>query len=526
MASEAWKYFKIDPNNDQYARCTICDKLVSRGGSSKTTSNLWKHLQTHKKRGQKLDDKPLNRPKPRSQPVLNISGPSDLITSGATGTLDAFFKPQAENIPTLPGNVSTVEIDSEECDDPADLSCLSVDIGENLDLYRPTTSGSQQSVSTLSPISKTSATSPDLSLISPNSETQKSPASYPKLIKLKDRTKQITLEGIIDRVSKFSTNDDRAKKINNLIAEMICIDLQPFSIVENKGFLRLLSHLEPRYTVPSRKTFSNKILNEMYSKLSREVKSELEESKYVAITTDMWTSVAQNDYMAVTAHFYKEETNALTLTHRCLDVVPFPEISHTGDNILDFLRSVFKEWGIIEKVIGVVRDNGADITAALNRSNFEAFPCVAHTLQLVIKDGFIDNAKISNLIKKSRKLVGSFKHSAKNTKMLKAVQLQLGIPAHRMVQDEPTRWNSTYYMLKRLLEQKDAIVILSTKADININLIEMTAEDWKTMKFAVDLLEIFETATIQLSKETTTISEVSLLINFVSVFVVVEFVLP
>lgn len=161
------------------------------------------------------------------------------------------------------------------------------------------------------------------------------------------------------------------------------------------------------------------------------------------------------------------------------------------------------------EIVGVVRDNGTDITAALNRSIYEAFSCVAHTLQLVIKDGFIDNAKITNLIRKARKLVGSFKHSAKNSKVLKGVQLQLGVPVHRMVQDEPTRWNSTYYMLKRLLEQKNAIVLLATNPVINLS-VEMTSDDWRTMKFAVDFLEIYETATIQLSKETSTISEVSL----------------
>lgn len=246
----------------------------------------------------------------------------------------------------------------------------------------------------------------------------------------------------------------------------------------------------------------------MYSKLAAEVKVELQEAKYVAVTTDMWTSVAQTDFMAVTAHFYKEEGNTWTPTHRCLEVTPFKEVSHTCVNMLKFLQSVFEEWGISQKIVGVVRDNGQDITAALNRSSYEAFPCVAHTLQLVIKDGFLDNPKITNLTKKSRKLVGSFKHSAKNSKMLKSVQLQLGVPIHRMIQDEATRWNSTFYMFKRLLEQKDAIVLLSTKAEVNLS-VEMANEDWKTMQSAVELLEIFETATLQLSKECSTISEVS-----------------
>ncbi|XP_046403790.1 zinc finger BED domain-containing protein 4-like [Ischnura elegans] len=121
---------------------------------------------------------------------------------------------------------------------------------------------------------------------------------------------------------------------------------------------------------------------------------------------------------------------------------------------------------------------------------------------------------MNNLIKKSRKLVGNFKHSAKISKKLKAVQLQLGIPVHRMVQDEPTRWNSTYYMLKRLLEQKDAIVLLSSKGDAILS-VDMIPDDWKTMEFGVQLLEIFETATNQLSKENSTISEIIPLIHTV-----------
>lgn len=508
MASEVWKYFKIDQNDDKLARCNICEKLISRGGTSKTTSNLLKHLKTHKNKGKTLEssgllNKPTSSAQSRPKPSVTSSSP---VASTSTSTLHSFFTTKTETRPrptlTLPGN-------SEEASDPDDPSWLTIEVDDNFDLgYRPRSiSESDQSVNLSTPTS--SVTSQNLSVLSPDSETARPttfPSPYPKFIKLKEK-KQITLEGVIDRVSKFSQNDERSKKISKLIAEMMCLDMQPFSIVENKGFLRLLNHLEPRYTIPSRKTFSNNILKDMYSQLTSEVKHELQEAKHVAITTDMWTSVAQNDFMAVTAHFYIEDSTTMALTHRCLDVVPFPVISHTGNNILKFLNSVFDAWEIREKIVGVVRDNGADITAALNRSVYEAFSCVAHTLQLVIKDGFLDNAKISNLIKKSRKLVGGFKHSAKNSKQLKKVQQQLGIPVHRMVQDEPTRWNSTFYMLKRLLEQKNAIILLSTQAEINLST-EMTTDDWRTMKFAVEFLEIYETATIQLSKESSTISEV------------------
>lgn len=57
--------------------------------------------------------------------------------------------------------------------------------------------------------------------------------------------------------------------------------MQPFSIVENKGLLRLLKHLEPRYTIPSRKSFSNKTINDMYNEITEEVKLELGEAKHL-----------------------------------------------------------------------------------------------------------------------------------------------------------------------------------------------------------------------------------------------------
>jgi hypothetical protein len=46
--------------------------------------------------------------------------------------------------------------------------------------------------------------------------------------------------------------------------EMIALDIQPFSLVEDEGFVRLIKLLQPKYTIPSRPHFSQKLLPEMY----------------------------------------------------------------------------------------------------------------------------------------------------------------------------------------------------------------------------------------------------------------------
>ncbi|KAJ8897642.1 hypothetical protein PR048_002991 [Dryococelus australis] len=57
---------------------------------------------------------------------------------------------------------------------------------------------------------------------------------------------------------------------------------------------------------------------------------------------------------------------------------------------------------------------------------------------------------------KDGRIVGHFKHSVQATQQLNDCQRTLKLPEHRLIQDEPTRWDSTYQMLSRLLEQRKA----------------------------------------------------------------------
>jgi len=64
---------------------------------------------------------------------------------------------------------------------------------------------------------------------------------------------------------------------------------------------------------------------------------------------------------------------------------------------------------------------------------------------------------VSRLASIARKLVGYFKHSSLAMIALKEKQKQLNVPEHHFIQDVATRWNSTYFMYERLLEQCWAI---------------------------------------------------------------------
>lgn len=66
-------------------------------------------------------------------------------------------------------------------------------------------------------------------------------------------------------LKKFDRNSKEAKALTAAIAKMIVWDLQPFSIVENRGFRHFANTASPQYEIPARTTFSREIIPRMYA---------------------------------------------------------------------------------------------------------------------------------------------------------------------------------------------------------------------------------------------------------------------
>lgn len=186
-----------------------------------------------------------------------------------------------------------------------------------------------------------------------------------------------------------------------------------------------------------------------------------------------------------------------------LQAIPFNE-SHTGINISNTISSCLQSWEVAEKLTYIVRDNAANYVAALRHGGFPNFGCMAHTLQLVIHDGVLIQRGVQQLLGTARKIVGHYKHSNTAYHILKRFQEQLSIPQHTLIQDQATRWNSSFYMLQRLVEQKVAI-LAAGGAESNCNY-ELRAEQWSLAEKVVHLLKPFEEATMELSREDASVS--------------------
>ena len=130
------------------------------------------------------------------------------------------------------------------------------------------------------------------------------------------------------------------------------------------------------------------------------------------------------------------------------------EERHTAVNISQRLREISTEWKIADKVEAIVHDNAANMVLADTLLDEELdwghVACVGHTLQLSINDS-LKEATISKTVSIARKIVGHFNQPL------------------NLVQDVPTRWNSTFLMLDRLVLLSNAVIaVLDGEKDTHI----------------------------------------------------------
>ena len=196
------------------------------------------------------------------------------------------------------------------------------------------------------------------------------------------QAKQATLQSFMEKKKLYDINDKRALAISQLIGRMIVTDLQPFSVVEDRGFKDLMSHLDPRYQMPSRKYFSETVIPGMYDQCRNKITELMDIQDFVSLTTDIWTSRAKDGYISLTGHFIDSDWERKAVV---FGVREFND-RHTASNIADALKEMVDEWDIEYKILACTRDNGANIVAALDILDVLAIPCLAHTLQLVVQN--------------------------------------------------------------------------------------------------------------------------------------------
>ena len=321
---------------------------------------------------------------------------------------------------------------------------------------------------------------------------------------------QQNLPDMVESQMTYGATDSRAKVKHQGILTMIVTDLKPFNIVSDPGFLNYSKLLDPRFTVGTA-MYYRRLLDKAYIKGKEKVQQKLAAAQpaSVSIQLDGW-SQHHHGYMGLMANFINEDWRRAKV---CLACAPF-DISHTGENVARWVEMECDKWGITEDVGVVTTDTAANMIkmAQYLPMNFFHCGCLNHILQLVIKDELFEKPSIKALIKTCRHICTFANQSVQLSQSVVTKQIEAGKEKSQcllLLQDVPTRWNSSFLMLQRFLLLQPVIrdILLDQqwqkKLDVNL-----TNADWTLMEKVVKVLEIFFEATVRFSSSSACISEV------------------
>ncbi|KAG8176617.1 hypothetical protein JTE90_028599 [Oedothorax gibbosus] len=69
---------------------------------------------------------------------------------------------------------------------------------------------------------------------------------------------QPTLASVLEKKKLWDINHPKSVELHHAIAQMIAVDNQPHSFVEDEGFRNMMSKAQPQYKIPSREYFKDK----------------------------------------------------------------------------------------------------------------------------------------------------------------------------------------------------------------------------------------------------------------------------
>ena len=277
---------------------------------------------------------------------------------------------------------------------------------------------------------------------------------------LKKRNYQSTLDA---HVSHDSKQEDK-------LIKFIVHSYQPFSVVNCPYFRAYVQSLNVNARI-----FDRGFIGTAIAKIATDVQCELKgmlSGQYYALTTDHWTSKANESYMATTVHFIDANWKLIATTLSC----SVHKESQTAENTLGFLREACDKFDLPQShLVATVTDSAANMNLTGMLLDQPHHYCVAHVIELTTKK-VCKQAVLENVLKAARGLVGHFKGSALATEALLKKQENYftsngsSEQPKRVIQDVATRWWSTYAMLDRLLELKPFFQMMQQYDGLNCNL--------------------------------------------------------
>jgi len=315
--------------------------------------------------------------------------------------------------------------------------------------------------------------------------------------------------------------------------ELVTINGRPFTLIEDSGFKKLLEPILEGFN--DKFSINSQNIRNQISPAAQRVRQEITNIVKNRLLSLKMDCVTRHDRSILGVNIQIIHDDALIL--KTLAMVEL-KIKHTGENLKNEVFSILKRYNISkEQIYTVTTDNGANMVKMVdligneleedideeNGSEIEAdtvdfsneiinienelnmhtdnmpnlttsIRCSAHTLQLCVLSS-LKTQTIQNQISRARSAVKKLR-TPNVLKYIKSLKLK------KPFIDIPTRWNSTYDMLKSLINLKDFYYDHTNIIELNIS-----DYDWNCFSKIVTSLEPAKVATIKLQDHKITLGD-------------------
>ncbi|XP_034018972.1 zinc finger BED domain-containing protein 4 [Thalassophryne amazonica] len=505
VKSEVWHHFIVSPVDQLKALCRYCPCVISRGKRGDFgTSCLMRHLMRRHpdvlKNQKGIDDKD-----PFPYPYGNLT-PTDAVSAKETETPPSEQQPPA--LPVFSKKTSKLwNHFSISPADPTKVVCLHCS--------RTISRGKKTTNLGTSCLFRHMQRFHGHVLESNNTISGDVPSA-------EIHVKQERLDTSVyeQNHERFDEQHPVAKKITKLIAEMLALDLQPSAMVENTGLNRLLEYLQPQYSLPQSSYFTSTAIPDMYERVKDVVLTHLKEAEggVVHFTASIWVSSQTREYLTLTAHWatYESSVRPQGQDFHCSALLSVSQIDCDQDmhNIPKQLEYLWDSWITSSGLkMGFTVTDSNTIKNTLEERGHMVMQCFGHTIDLIVSEAIKSQRMVQNLLSIARKICERVHRSPKAKEKLAELQKVHQLPENQLIQDVPSKWMTSFFMLERLVEQKNAIDELSIECSFR----EMiSCDQWEVMLSVCNALKPFEVACREMSNRTATLGQVIPLIHILN----------
>lgn len=264
---------------------------------------------------------------------------------------------------------------------------------------------------------------------------------------------------------------------HEIVVRMIIKNYYNLTIINDSNFDTFISNIDPKYKLMANITsLESHHLNKLHEKLKKELQDKFINISAITLTVEEFGLNDGRTFIDFKAHFIDEKCLLQSNTLECMQA---PE-SCNKMGLSNGIKKTLAEWQIAEKLVTVVLRPDK-----LGKSNDNDIICFSYVLETIVKRALNE---ISTIVETIRQVASIFRTHETAGIDFKNIQNIVNPALPSIIVDDHTNWISTYYMLVRFLENKEALENYQPLFFVP----ELINSEWIILEHVCNICEIFE----------------------------------